>query len=368
VVPSARFRARQYIGPLASFGIDMQEQWSRLGAYPPLNRGLRPAWLVGTLAQRLPQLVGSWRADVVLLQRELVSTLPTIEALTPRPRIVDVDDALHLHRSGRAARYLASLADIVVVGNAWLAEVWRPWNPAVEILPTGVDTERYTASPLPEALTIGWIGLSANLHYLAAIAPALSRVLSRFPGTKIAVCCDRRPNIPGLPLTYVPWSPAIEVPFLSSIAVGIMPLTDGPWERGKCSFKMLQYMAAGRPCIVSPVGMNNEILQQAEVGRAARTIDDWIEGISSLLSDRSAAEQMGAAGRDLAVARYSVRVLAPRFAEVLRRLARGSLRSSFARCATAGFSTGAALTGCARLSIAGVRSGRALLLGKQYSV
>jgi glycosyltransferase involved in cell wall biosynthesis len=321
VVPSARFRARQYIAPLASFGIDMQERWSRFGAYPPLNRGLRPAWLVGTLAQRLPQVVSSWRADVVLLQREMVSTLPTIEALTPRPRIVDVDDALHLHRSGRAARYLASLADIVIVGNAWLAEAWRRWNPEIEILPTGVDTERYVAKPLPEAPVIGWIGLSANLHYLTAIAPALAQVVHRFPGTKIAVCCDRRPNISGLPLVYVPWSPAVEASFLSSIALGVMPLADGPWERGKCSFKMLQYMAAARPCVVSPVGMNNEILQQAEVGRPATTTAEWVEAISSLLSDRVAAERMGAAGRKLAVAQYSVNVLAPRYAEVLRRLA-----------------------------------------------
>ena len=319
-VPSARFRVRQYIAPLADYGIAMHESWPGLGAYPPRNRALRPAWFVGTLAQRLPQLAAARRADLVMLQREMVSTVPTVESLTPRPRLVDIDDSMHLHRGGRAARRLAALADLVVVGNSWLAEIWRQWNPAVEILPTAVDTERHEPAPLPEAPTIGWIGSAGNLHYLAAIASALSEVVRRFPGTTISICCDRPPQLPGLPVRYVPWSDRIEADFLGSITVGIMPLADGPWERGKCSFKMLQYMAAARPCVVSPVGMNRELLDAADLGLPARTIDEWIEALSRLLADREAAERMGAAGRRVAVASYSLAALVPRLAELLRRL------------------------------------------------
>src|SRR5205085_2250292 len=88
-------------------------------------------------------------ADVTLLQREMVSTLATLEGWTRRPRLVDIDDALHLHRGGLAARRLAALADLVVVGNSWLAEIWRRWNPNVEILPTAVDTGRYSVRPFP---------------------------------------------------------------------------------------------------------------------------------------------------------------------------------------------------------------------------
>ncbi len=95
------------------------------------------------------------------------------------------------------------------------------------------------------------------------------QVARRFPGVSIAVCCEEPPDLPGLPVRYVPWSPAAEADFLASITLGVMPLDDGPWERGKCSFKMLQYLAAGRPCVVSPVGMNREVLAQAEVGLAA---------------------------------------------------------------------------------------------------
>jgi Glycosyl transferases group 1 len=316
----ARLRVRQYIAPLAGLGIAVHESWPGLGAFPPRQRNLRPAWLVGTLAQRLPRIAAGWRADITLLQREMVSTVPTLEGWTRRPRLVDIDDAVHLHRGGLAARRLATLADLVVVGNSWLAEIWGQWNPAIEILPTPVDTERYAVRPSPEQATIGWIGSAGNLRYLAGIAPALSRVVDRFPGTVIAVCCDRPPTLPGLPMRYVPWSEGAEADFLASITIGIMPLDDSPWERGKCSFKMLQYMAAGRPCVVSPVGMNSELLREAELGLSATTTGQWTEAISSLLADRDAAERMGAAGRAVAVARYSVAVLAPQLAELLRRL------------------------------------------------
>jgi glycosyltransferase involved in cell wall biosynthesis len=320
-VGSARFRVRQYAAPLAARGIELDEYWPRLGAYPPRNRVLRPAWLVGSLAERLPQLVAGRGADVTLLQREMISTLPTLEGLTRRPRIVDVDDAIHLHRGGWAARRLARLADLVVVGNAWLAEIWREWNPEIEILPTAVDTDAYTVRPMPERPVIGWIGTGGNLPYLAAIAPALAAVCERFPGTTIAVCCDRPPELGGLPVRYVRWSAAVEADFLASLTVGIMPLADGPWERGKCAFKMLQYMAAGRPCVVSPVGMNAELLGEAELGLAATGLDEWRDALASLIADPGAAARMGAAGRALAERRYSLAVLAPRLAELLRRVA-----------------------------------------------
>jgi glycosyltransferase involved in cell wall biosynthesis len=319
-VASARFRVRQYVAPLAGLGISVRERWPGLGAYPPRNKVLRPAWLIGTLAQRLPQLAVGWNSDVVLLQREMVSTLPTLERWTRRPRLVDIDDSVHLYRGGLTARWLAGLADLVVVGNCWLAEIWQRWNKAVEILPTAVDTEAYRVAPLPERPTIGWIGTGGNLRYLAGIAPALARVVSRFPEVTLAVCCDRPPVLPGLPVRYVPWSEAAEAEFLASITVGVMPLEDSPWERGKCSLKMLQYMAAGRPCVVSPVGMNAGLLRQAEFGLAATTTEEWTETLSSLIADRDAAMRMGAAGRALAAERYSVATLAPRLAELLRRL------------------------------------------------
>jgi glycosyltransferase involved in cell wall biosynthesis len=320
-VPAARLRVRQYIAPLAEHGIALREFPSGLGGYPPRNRVLRPAWLAGTLVQRLPQLAAAATADIVLFQRELVSTLPSLEGLSRRPRVVDVDDSVHLFRGGLAARRLARLADLVIVGNSWLAEIWRQWAAAVEILPTAVDTERYRPAPFPTRAALGWIGTAGNLHYLHAIGPALAQVVARFPEVEIAVCCDQKPALSGLPVRYVRWSEEAEAGFLASISIGLMPLEDGPWERGKCSLKMLLYMAAGRPCVASPVGMNKEVLRHAEIGRGATTVDEWTDALCGLLTDPDGMQRLGQAGREVAVARYSVDGLAPRLADLLRRVA-----------------------------------------------
>jgi glycosyltransferase involved in cell wall biosynthesis len=318
---SARFRVRQYIPVLAPLGIDIVERSPRLGSYPPPRHWQRPAWALGSLGQRIPDIIAGWNADVTLLHREMISTLCTFEGLTRRPRLLDVDDAIHLYRGGWAARKLARLADLVVVGNNWLAEAWRRWNGEVEVLPTAVDTAAYRVGPLPERPAIGWIGSAGNLRYLEGIAPALGYVARRFPDVSIAVCCERAPDLPGLPVRYVPWSAAAEADFLASITLGVMPLDDGPWERGKCSFKMLQYLAAGRPCVVSPVGMNREVLAQAEIGLAATTHAEWVAALSAILADRAGAQRLGAAGRALVEARYSLAALAPRLASLIRHLA-----------------------------------------------
>jgi glycosyltransferase involved in cell wall biosynthesis len=320
--PSARFRVRQYIPLLAGAGVDVVELSAGLGSYPPERHWRRPAWLIGSLAQRLPQIAAGWAADLTLLHREMISTLYTLERFTRRPRIVDVDDAIHLFRRGWAAKHLAERADLVVVGNDWLAETWRRWNAAVEVLPTAVDTDFYHVEPLPERPCVGWIGSFGNLRYLEGIAPALAGIVRRFPAVSIAVCSERPHNLPGLPVRYVPWSRAAENDFLASLTIGLMPLEDGPWERGKCSFKMLQYMAAGRPCVVSPVGMNKDVLARGEIGLAATTPAEWVEAISSTLIDRRGAEQLGAAGRALAQQQFSLTALAPRLAQLICGLAR----------------------------------------------
>ena len=316
--PASRFRLRQYLPVLRAAGIETTEYWPRATAYPPAQFWLRPPWLAATLAERAGQVFAARGADVTFLQREMVSTLATLERFTPRPRLLDIDDAVHLFRGGRTSRRLGALADLVIAGNTELAGVWRDWAPRVEILPTAVDTASCPLSPLPERPVVGWIGSSANLRYLEALAEPLERVVRRFPQTVIAVCCDAPPVLPGLPVRFTRWRPDIEPAFVDSLGVGLMPLDNGPWERGKCSFKMLQYMAGARPCVVSPVGMNSDVLAQAPVGLAAFTPDQWAEAISALLADRDRAAGMGAEGRRLAERVYSIPVVAARLATLVR--------------------------------------------------
>jgi len=320
-VPGARFRVRQYIPALAHAGVAVTEHWPRLGAFPPRAKWLRPAWLAGTLLQRLPQIALAQDVDVTWLYRELVSTLVTFEGLTRKPRLLDVDDSIHLFRDGNTARRLARMVDLVVVSSPYLVDAWRRWTPHVEVLPMAVDTDRVTPAPFPARPVIGWLGSPANLPYLASIAPALAAVAARFPGTTVAVCSEQRPDLPGLPFHYVPWSPAAERPFLDSLSIGIAPLADTPWERGKFSYKVLLYMAAGRPVVGSPIGISADMLHDHKVGLAAADHEQWVAALSALLANPAAAQQLGAAARLVAVRDYSIAAVAPRLAQILRRLA-----------------------------------------------
>lgn len=322
-VPSARFRVRQYIETLRLHGVDVAERFTRFGRYPPVRRWPRPLWAVGSMVSRVPGLAASRASDVTLLQRELLSTFVTLEPLTKRPRVLDVDDAIWLHRGGRCARRLAAMSERVVCGNDYLAEHFGQWNAHVEILPTAVDTDVFTpGAPGPtHPMRVGWVGQSANLAHLDLCAPALEAVLRRHPGAELWVVCDRPPTSTSLrrvPLRFVPWSPEVEREVLQSLTVGIMPLHDSPWTRGKCSFKMLLYMSCGVPVVVSPVGMNSDVLSRGDVGFGATSVADWEDALETLLTDRTAAAEMGRKGRRVVEEEFSVRALSPRLARILK--------------------------------------------------
>lgn len=324
-VPSARFRVRQYIPALRREGIEVEEYASAFGRYPPRVRWIRPLWALATLAERLPAVVMSHRYDAVLLQREIMSSFVTLERLTTRPRILDVDDAIFLQRGGGFARKLAELSDRVVCGNNYLAEWFGRWNVNIDVIPTAVDTERYLPRAETKAsdspLVIGWIGTSGNYKYLYGIENALAKVMRTHPGTRLKVVGDQLPEFRHLSLDhvdFVTWSEAIEVQAIKSMDIGIMPLEDSLWARGKCSFKMLQYLATGLPVVVSPVGMNAEILALGELGIGATTEKQWIDGLIALLEDRTLRVRFGTEGRRVVESSFSIRVVAPQLALSLR--------------------------------------------------
>lgn len=331
--PSARFRVGQFLGPLQEEGVELRWRPAPISMYPPRRRWLRPLWLPATLTARLPALAGTWNADLTLFSRELVSTLSTLEGLSRRPRVLDVDDAVWLRRGGGFARAVAGRMDLVIAGNTYVAEWFGRWCRRVEVLPTAVDLERFAPAPQKAGaaangnLVVGWTGTSANFPYLAGIAEPLARVMGLFPGLRLKICADRAPRLSGLSpgrVEFVPWSPAVEVAFIQSLDVGLMPLADDAWCRGKCSYKMLQYLACGVPVVVSPVGMNAEVLRLAEVGRGAADAEGWVTGLGDLLTDPAARAGCGKAGRRLVEERFSVGVVAPRLARILKAAAAGA--------------------------------------------
>lgn len=320
--PSTRFRWSQYVEDLQEYGFNVTELCSSFGAYAPSSRIRRPAWLAATLAESLARTLRSNRYDLRFLQRNLTATLCTWEPLLKKPFVFDVDDSIFLGPRGVSADRIAQSASAIICGNNFLANHFCRFG-AVDVLPTAVDTMRFAprSGPPPFRQVIGWSGSSSGLKYLYGIEPAIQKLLCRHPEALFKVVSDKTPVFKTLSsdrVVYERWCPDREVAALHGFTVGIMPLEDDLWARGKCSFKMLTYMSAGLPVVVSPVGMNLEILDQGPCGFAAKTSDDWVDAISTLLSDTTLACQMGRSGRQIVEARYARNVIAPQLAQLLK--------------------------------------------------
>lgn len=329
-VPSARFRIRALRQDLADLGIALDEYTPAVSKYPPANRWLRPLWLPATLASRLPGIAASHTHDVTILQRELVSTLYTAEGFTGRPRVLDVDDAIFLRRDGHSAKRLAQSCSAVFAGNSFLADWFSQWQANITVIPTSIDTRVFTPAFRDEETTtaapviIGWTGSSPNLRYLNEIEPALANVLKTRPDAKLHIVCDKPPQLPALPATQLAWSawqPEREIADVQRFDIGIMPLTNGDWERGKCAFKLLQYMACAKPVVASPVGVNAQLLQGDRIGFAAGHLADWESALLALIDDSALRTRCGSAGRVAAKESFDSTVIAAVIARELRRVA-----------------------------------------------
>jgi glycosyltransferase involved in cell wall biosynthesis len=335
LVASSRFRVLQHVEPLRRIGIEVSarpprvskyaslpRRWERRGALAP---GARLALQGAKLGARLPAVARSWRADVTWLEREVLPGHRTLEPVMHRPVLFDVDDAIWLLSPGheRAARAVARSAACVIAGNDFLADWFGSVAPAVERVWTAIDTERFAPAARPhDGFVLGWTGSGSSLRYLRAIAPAVGRFLAEAPEARVTVMADAFVDLPGIPaerLELVPWTPHTEASAVQGFDVGLMPLSGGDWAKGKCAFKMLQYLACAVPAVVSPVGMNSEVLAMADVGLAARSDDEWVEALLTLYRDRDRAGRLGGNGRALAEQSFSLPVIAAQLGRVMRR-------------------------------------------------
>jgi glycosyltransferase involved in cell wall biosynthesis len=278
----------------------------------------------------------SQKYDLIWLEKEALPWLPAwLELLLLRgrtPYLVDYDDAV-FHRydqhSASVVRWLLAQkidrvmqnARLVIAGNDYLAnratQAGAKW---VEILPTVVDIDRYPLSKAPqnEVFTIGWIGTPLKFfNYIKELAPVLKEIC-RDGGAKVVAIGAKETNIEDIPLEIKPWSEATEVKEMQQFDVGIMPLTDTPFERGKCGFKLIQYMASSRPVIGSPVGVNAEIIEQGINGFHASSQAEWLQAFQKLKNDRYLRESMGLAGRKLVEDKYNIKITAPRLLQLLQ--------------------------------------------------
>lgn len=301
-----------------------------------------PAGLAAAYARRLGDLLRARRYDLVWLEKEALPWLPAwVERalLGGVPYAMDLDDAWYhrygLHRSGLVRgllggklEALAHGARLVVAGNGHLAD-WARASGAgdVLVLPTVIDLERYPPPPPPpdRPFTIGWMGSPSSAAYLDLVAPALAGLAGRARLLLVGAHGAQPATLPaGIPVEHAPWTEEGEegeAAMLARFDAGIMPLLDGPWERGKCGYKLIQYMAAGRPVVASPVGVNTTLVHEGENGFLAADTAGWAAALHRLADDRALCARLGAAGRRLVEERYSLQAVAPRLAAALRRAA-----------------------------------------------
>jgi glycosyltransferase involved in cell wall biosynthesis len=276
-------------------------------------------------------------AAVVLAKTKLYPPEARLLHRWCRAIVYDFDDAVYTVRPRRIGHRpsqsplrkwrfeaLCRAADLVVACNETLAARARPHAPRVEIVPTPVDLSRYvqnggTASP---HRTVVWIGMPENLRYLELVHSPLARLACEFPDLSVRIVSSAAPAWADVPIEFVPWSEAGEVEALCSADIGIMPLSDDDWSIGKCAFKLIQYMAAGLPCVVSRIAMNCEVVTPGRNGYLASTADEWEDHLRDLLTRDDRGRSLGAAGRQLAEERFDRRKVARRTAELIAGVAR----------------------------------------------
>jgi len=213
------------------------------------------------------------------------------------------------------------MCDHIICGNNFLAEQFSKWNKSVSVLPSPVDTDRFAPAKCTRQgkRVIGWLGQSSGFRFLYSIEPALREVLRRHSDVVLRIISDAQPGLqlPSSQLECIRYDRDKEVAELQKMSIGIMPLDDSVIARGKCSFKMLLYMSCGVPVVVSPIGMNAEVLHTGTVGLGAVGQGEWVECLSFLLENPEAGVRMGQCGRDAVLSHYSVKALTPRLAELL---------------------------------------------------
>ena len=266
-------------------------------------------------------------AEAVVLLRQLPYwPVPSLVRRAARKLIYDFDDAIYAHEDGspypRRERRLAGMirrCDAVWAGNEELADHARQHNARVAVVPTAVDVDRYAvAARKPEdALDLVWIGSSATRKYLETVLPALERAASDLPQLRLKIIADF--DLPSTQLRTLPirWSESAESHELASSHVGIAPLPDNVWTRGKCGLKVIQCMAAGLPMIASPVGVQKQMVRPGETGFLAATPQEWIEAVRALAGRPDLRDSLGSAGAQIARASYSEEVVFKAMLEVI---------------------------------------------------
>ncbi len=270
--------------------------------------------------QRYRLLRRAAQADVVVVLRKTFSA-PFLYLLrrAARTLVFDFDDAIFCRSNGSASRMrmqrfirMVRLADAIWAGNRYLAEVAQAYGQNVQVLPTSLDPGRYfvPAEKPDDVVDLVWIGSRSTRRYVADALPMLEELAVRLPGMRLKIIADFALHSERLQTLAIPWSADAEAGELASSHIGIAPMTDNAWTRGKCALKVLQYMAAGLPVVASETGVHVDVVEHGRTGFLAARPDQWSAALEKLIRDPSLRGAMGKAAREAVQARFSARATA----------------------------------------------------------
>lgn len=344
--PSQRYRFEQFTSHWAEHGFTYEYAWL-LDAkddrvfYSPGHIMAKAGIFLKSWLRRSSQVRRVKDFDLVIVQREAFMTGSTrFEerlAASGVPMIYDFDDAIwHMDVSDANRRFswlkdpaktsrLIGMARHVIAGNDYLADYARSFNERLEVIPTVIDTDSYAPHPAPPRpdgkVVIGWTGSYTSLTHLKQQLPMLRDLYAQW-GDRIIfrVISDRDLDAPGLPVENIRWGSAREVQDLEGIDIGIMPLPDDEWSRGKCGFKGLQYMGMGKAVVLSRVGVNSTIVQHGRNGLLASTREEWLDALGQLIASTDLRARLGAEARRTVEEHYSVIAWRDRYLDLFNTL------------------------------------------------
>jgi glycosyltransferase involved in cell wall biosynthesis len=339
---STRQRLLQYRGHLLQHGIEVEFSPLLTNEYLDSLFSGKPAPLVSILrmyAARAKLLLSTSGYDLLWVHCEIFPYLPgfceQLATASGKPLVYDFDDAIFhqydahpsafvRHLLGRKLQPLMRSTSLCLCGNEYLKAYAERFSPRAEILPTVLDTNVYTPRPsvqdATKSITVGWIGSPSTWSFVEPIVPMLRRVAENFNLT-IRIVGARKPDPIPSRFEFIDWSEEEEVALIQGMDIGIMPLPEEAWARGKCGYKLIQYMACGIPVVASPVGVNSDIVDDGINGYLARSEHDWESAIERLVGNAEIRAAFGARGRAKIVSEYSLQAHGPRLARMLEEIA-----------------------------------------------
>ena len=329
---SQRFRFEQYIPFLEANDISIDQhsfltRWGWSIIYKK-GYGLFKVWatLLGFF-RRFLCLFSLWRYDLIMIHREAGPIGPPIIewwiARVAKKRILyDFDDAIWINNTSNSWIYwikspwktnlICKWSTIIFVGNQYLADFAAQHNENVIIIPTTIDTNHrhnitkdHEKNKKSKAICIGWTGSHSTLPYLKGVEGALKKIQHKH-NVRVKIIADKAPNDLTIPFDFDVWSLGREINQLLDIDIGIMPLPNENWAKGKCAFKALQYLSLGIPCVASPVGVNKKVVLTNKTGLLAESENEWVGALEKLLLDNALRSRLGRAGREHVVQNFSV--------------------------------------------------------------